>query len=537
MSTFTIETKLAQRDIEAQYLLRRTPSSYLFGQAYGLWLYLSLFLFTLLITHHVSPKDYGVFAAIQTVMNTILYVVAFGLEDAIATYVPRVCAGHGKAAAAQLIRRLLWLRCLVLLASACIIIFSLPTLAILITLIPIKGATDVAIALKNPALQAHTLPIAIYVLGTGITNLLMTVCASRMQMHRVFSVGSTNQLLLLVLSYIALLSGWSIDGVLWIQAIVAVLSAILLASWLFPFLTIPSGIYAQPLKPVLQVGISAWQTNLVSGALLKQVSLILLGIFAVSLAGIGDFNLSFQLADAANALMVTGFASIGGSILAAAFIGNNYERLARSWQTLIKVETLLAVPGLVFCLFNAPNLIYAIYGSQYNAVGPLLAIFLVCNILTRVVGTSIHQSSLYVMGKPKLVALSQWICLLLVIGIGCLAIPQFGPAGALVADGVAKTASGILLLIWVLKDLPRQYLQGLFSFTWRLLLAPTLAALPSIFWHPSNLILLVIWGAIFVVLCLGLLLVIKPLTAMDVEMVAAMKPCIARYLRWFARGL
>ncbi len=93
---------------------------------------------------------------------------------------------------------------------------------------------------------------------------------------------------------------------------------------------------------------SAWQTNLVSGALLKQVSLILLGICAISLTGIGDFNLSFQLADAANALMVTGFASIGGSILAAAFIGNNYERLARSWQTLIKVETLLAVPGLVF---------------------------------------------------------------------------------------------------------------------------------------------------------------------------------------------
>jgi O-antigen/teichoic acid export membrane protein len=535
MSTLTIETKLAQKDTEAQYLLKRTPSSYLFGQAYGLWLYISLFLFTLLLTHNVSPKQYGIFASIQTVINTIIYIVALGLEDAIVTFVPRVSAGHSKAAAAQLIRRLLGLRCIVLLASACIIIFSLPTLAALIAFIPIKGATDVARVLEDPALQAHALPIAIYVLGASIANLLMAVCAARMQMHQVFFIGGAAQLLLLVLGYIALLSGWSIDGVLWMQAIVGVLSAILFASWLAPLLTTPGGLYTQPLKPVLQVGISAWQTNLVSGALLKQVSLILLSIFAISLTSIGYFNLSFQLADAANVLMVAGFAGVGGSALATAFIGNNYERLAHSWQTLIKVETLLAVPGLIFCLFNASNLAHAIYGSQYDPVGPLLAIFLFFNILTRVIGTTIHQSSLYVIGKPKLVALSQWIGLLLAIGVGCITIPLLGPAGALIADGVARMVSGALLLIWVLKKLPKQYSRALLRFTQRFLAAPVLAALPSIFWHPSGRIQLGISGVFFMLLCLGLLLVIKPLTAIDIEMIEGMKPRIAHYLRWFAR--
>ncbi|HWS84738.1 MAG TPA: oligosaccharide flippase family protein [Ktedonobacteraceae bacterium] len=535
MSTLTIETKLAQRDTEAQYLLKRTPSSYLFGQAYGLWLYLSLFLFTLLIIHHVSPKQYGMFATIQTAMNTILYIIALGLEDAIVTFFPRVSAGYGKAAAAQLIRRVLGVRCIVLLASVGIIIFSLPTLATLVTFIPIKGATDVARWLKDPALQAHTLPIAIYVLGTGITNLLMAVCAARMRMYQVFFIGSAGQLLLLTLSYIALLSGWSIDGVLWMQAIVGVLSAIFFASWLAPLLTMPSGIYTQPLKPVLQVGMSAWQTNLVSGALLKQVSLILLTIFAISLTSIGYFNLSFQLADAANTLLVAGLTGVGGSALAAAFIGNNYERLARSWQTLIKVETLLAAPGLVFCLFNASNIAHAIYGSQYDSVGPLLAIFVFFNILTRVIGTTIHQYSLYVIGKSRLVALSQWISLLLVIGVGCVTIPLLGPAGALIADGVARTVTGVLLLTFLLNKLPRQYLRGLLGFTWRLLLAPVLAASPSIFWHPSDHIPLGVSGIVFVLLCLGWLLVIKPLTAMDIEMVEVIKPRIAHYLRWFAR--
>lgn len=536
MSTLTIETKAAQRDTEAQCLLKRTPSSYLFGQAYGLWLYISLFLFTLLITHHVSPKQYGIFASIQTAINTILYVVSLGLEDAIVTFIPSVFAGHGKAAAAQLTRRLLGLRSLVLLASTCIIIFSLPTLAALITVIPIKGATDVAKVLENPTLQAHNLPIVIYVLGAGIANLLMAVSAARMQMHQVFFIGGATQLLLLVLSYIALLNGWSIDGVLWMQAIVGVLSAIFFVCWLAPFLITSGSTYTQPFKPVLQVGISAWQTNLVSGALLKQVSLILLGIFAISLTNIGYFNLSFQLADAANTLMVAGFAGVGGSALAVAFIGDNYERLARSWQTLIKVETLLAAPGLIFCLFNASNLAHAMYGSQYDPVGPLLAVFVLFNLLTRIIGTTIHQSCLYVIGKPKLVALSHWIGLLLVIGVGCITIPLFGPVGALIADGIARLVTGSLLLIGALKKLPQQYPRALLRFTQRFLAAPILAALPSILWHPSSRIQLGMAAICFVLLCLGLLLVIKPLTVIDVEMIEGMKPRIAHYLRWFARG-
>ena len=86
------------------------------------------------------------------------------------------------------------------------------------------------------------------------------------------------------------------------------------------------------MKPIAQLGISAWLTNLVTGALLKQVSIILLGYFAVSITAIGYFNLSFQLGHAASLLLVTGFGGVAGSALAAAFVGKNYDRLARSWQ-------------------------------------------------------------------------------------------------------------------------------------------------------------------------------------------------------------
>ena len=390
------------------------------------------------------------------------------------------------------------------------------------------GATSVSASLQDPILLGHTTPIALYVIGTSIASLLQTVCAAQMRMVRVLIVGSLTQFGLMLFGFVFLYLGWGIDGVLWIHAIVAVLAAGIFLAWLSPLLLAHKTDNKQPLRPVLHVGLSAWLTNLASGALFKQISITLLSIYAIQLAEIGYFNLSFQLADAANLLLVSGFAGVGASALAASFVGNNYERLGRSWQSLIKAETLLAVPGLIFCLFNAQSITIALYGDKFAPAGTLLAIFLIFNIFFRVIGTTIHQASLYVVGKP-------YACLVLIVVIGIYLVPRFGPAGALIADGIAKALTGVFMLGFLLVKLPRKYPLGLLSFTLRFLLALTIAAIPGLFWHPVGLPQLVLSGCAFVALCMGILLVIKPLSGEDLEMIAAMKPGLARYIRWFAQ--
>lgn len=520
-------------ETEAQHLLKRTPGSYLLNQIYGLWFYISWFLLTVIITHEVSTEQYGIFAIALTAYNTILYIVAFGLEDATYTYVPRVFAEHGRAAAALLIRRLLALRLAMLLVCVGIMLIGLPALATLIDLTHIKGTAAIVSGLRNPELQSHIVPIAVYVLGSSVGSLLNALCAALMRMRIVFYIGSATQLAVLTLGFVVLRLGWGINGMLWLLAIGSLLNMAAFAIWLAPFLFTRGAEYSQPMGPLIKLGISAWLTNLVTGALLKQVSIILLGVFAISLVEVGYFNLSFQLADSANLLLVAGFGGVGGSALAAAFVGKNYERLSRSWQTLIKVETLLAAPGLMFCLFNASNIADALYGSKYDPVGPLLAIFVFFNIFVRVLGTTMHQSTLYVVNRARLVVLGEWIGVIVVVIIGIALIPRFGPAGALVADGISRVVTGALLLAFLWRDLPHKYPLG---FTSRFLLALLLAALPSILWHPSDRILLVLSGCLFLVLCFGLLLWIKPLTGEDIEMIKGVNPRIAGYIKWFARG-
>lgn len=519
-------------EVEARHLLRRTPNSYLLNQIYGLWVFISLFLLTVIVTRKVSVVEYGVYAVVMAAFNTIAYIVAFGLEDATTTFVPRVFAEHGRASAAHLIRRLLALRIFILSVSAIIMLFGMPVLANIIGAIPISGAAAMASAIRDPQLIGHIAPIAVYVVGNGISSLFTAVCAALMRMRFVFIAGSIAQFAILALSFMVLQMGWGIDGVLWVLALTSQLTGLAFVVWLAPMLFLRGESYRQPLKPALDLGLSAWLTNLVSGALLKQVSIILLGYFAVSLVEIGYFNLSFQLAHAASLLLVSGFGGVGVAALAAAYVGYNSERLARAWQALIKIETLLAAPGLVFCLFNAQNVAHALYGSSYDPVGPLLAIFLFFNILVRVLGTTIHQSTLYVVGKPRLVVLGQWLGLLAVALTGIIFIPRWGPAGALVADGVSQLLTGALLLAFLWKVLPRKYPLG---FTLRFLLALVLAALPGILWHPESRPLLILSGLIFLILCAVLLTLIRPLTTEDMEMIGTLNPKLVKYLRWFAR--
>ena len=112
-------------------------------------------------------------------------------------------------------------------------------------------------------------------------------------------------------------------------------------------------------------------------------------------------------------------------------------------------------------------------------------------------------------------------------------IPHWGPAGALVADGISQIITGGILLAFLSKDLPEGYPLG---FTLSILLALTLGALPGIVWHPSGHFPLVLAGIVFLALSLVMLLWIKPLRSKDLELVGEVNTSLVKYLGWFGRG-
>ena len=149
------------------------------------------------------------------------------------------------------------------------------------------------------------------------------------------------RLLILVLSFITLQLGWGIDSVLWLQAIFALVNAIVFVLWQFPLLLTRGATYTQPMKPVMRVGISAWLTNVVSlehysSKYLSSYSPILRSRWRRSPTSIFLFSWDTQPASSCFGIWWSCWISACRCIC-----GNDLERLARTWQTLLKVETLL----------------------------------------------------------------------------------------------------------------------------------------------------------------------------------------------------
>ncbi len=200
---------------------------------------------------------------------------------------------------------------------------------------------------------------------------------------------------------------------------------------------------------------------------------------------------------------------------------------------------------MIFCLFYAQTIIEAIYGQKYAQAGSLFAIFLALNLLVRVLGMTVHQSTLYVLSKARFVVIAQWIGLFVVLALGFWLVPLWGAAGALVADGVSRLVTYGLMLVFLWRYLPEKYP---FGYTLRIVLATGGAALVSrlaiagississtFAHHLTGKPLLVISGLLFVALSALLLAVIRPLSRKDLDMIAEVRPGVARYLQWFAQ--
>jgi O-antigen/teichoic acid export membrane protein len=295
-----------------------------------------------------------------------------------------------------------------------------------------------------------------------------------------------------------------------------------------------------PFNPVLRLGWTAWLTNLVSGALLKQAAVALLQYAAVSVAAIGYFNLAFQSSHAAALLLVAGLGGVGMAVMSAAEAGAGRRGLGLAWRTVPKLQILLAVPLLAFTFANASSIAVILYGSRYAPVGPLMQLFLVFNVLQRLAGGGAHQAALYVLGRQRWAFLAQWLGFVATLLIGAALVrggPFAGAPGALIAVGAGQVGAELLQLAFVWRFVGSSYP---LRFAARLCAAVLLPVAVGVLWPadtllavhlslgplgiPPALVNVTASGLVFGALLLVGLFVAKPVEAGDVALLANVNP-------------
>jgi O-antigen/teichoic acid export membrane protein len=514
---------------EGHDLIRRAPSGYLWNQLYSLWLLLSLFVYQLVITRLLTVDEKGVYELILTPANFALYAAALGLESAASVYLPRALVDGGRVEAAAVALRLLAVRVIAVVFVAVTIIWGLPALAHALAATGLPPLSAIASELASPALMAHRSVMALYVVLTGLANLLGALLTALMRTRFVFALGGAAQLTAIGLAYL-LVGPWQ-RGASGALLALTLPATVQIAGYTYALIQ-ALGMHTTRAGPnvfrrMLSFGLTVWLADLANGSLIKLLAVFQLGL-VVSHAGIAYFGIAYEMGHAASFLLVAGLGGVGLAVLAAAYADGRLGPLAVAWRSVAKVQVVLAVPLVAFCVPHADAIVRILYGAPYAAVGSLLALFLVLNGIIRLCGGGASEAALYVLGRQRWVVAGRWGTLALLAAGDALLIPRAGVAGALLAVGLAQVGAELFELALARYWLARAYPM---TFVLKVLAAVAPGLVLTTLWRPTSLGGLIVSGALFALLFLLCLRLVAPLDSEDQALVVHLNGPLRLLLR------
>ena len=548
----TADTSTGGFSESGEQLIRRAPTGYLWNQAGSLWLFLSLLLFEVVIRRSLPPSETNIFDLVATIANLGFYIASFGLASAGTVFLPRALAEGGPSLALSLANRLVAIRFTLSLIVGAALVWGLPELIRLVDNAGWQPGIDLSRSFTIQAMLDHRFVIAAYVVCIGVSTLLSTLLIALVYTRVVFIIGGLGQLVMLGIAYLLvrpLNSG--VDGAIAAQAIPAAFTALIFAFVLRRVLRAkPSSKGYRLLRPTLRLGVAAWLADLPNSSLVQPLAIGQLA--AVAPTQLLYFKSTYQMGDAGARFFTDGLGGISMASMSVAYEGG-LGPLATSWRTVSKLQVLLGVPLVAFCIPHAAAIMRLLFGVNYAQSGPLLAIFLALNGLNQLLGGSTHEWALYVLGRQQWVVLSRWATLGILAVAGALLVPQLAALGALLAVALGRLVAQIFLLVlarvWVRRAYP-----WLFNVKLLLALIPPVAvtvfAQPSAFitsliasidWIPVDYraivgvgALLVVNLVVFTLIFVVCLRIIRPLDAEDAALLNQTPPWLRRALLPFA---
>ncbi len=509
----------------AETLLKRAPSSYLWNQLYMLWVFGANFILSVIITRGLNSEQYGIFAILTSIVSTLLFMFALGLEDAAGVVIPRALARGGRGAAGRLIWRLLGVR---LVVMGCIGILLALGLAYVVPLMERVGVVprdfDRSVA---GYLGLRPVLMAAYLVGSAVMALQAAFFSSALRSRMTLLIGGVSQALAIVLTIVALYAGYGIDGIFFVQAAVSWVSVLAYLVALWPYLRVRTNTAVKDAQDVRKIMFPAWLTNVTNGALGKQLDIMLMSAFAIGYAQIGYYNLAYQLVSIVSVLLISGLGGVGMAAMSATFTAGGPRRLASMWRATVMLQLVLAVPLQIMTFVLAGQVVDVLYGPHYLGAAPLLQLYLVASIVGRVIGGGSNQSSLYVVGRQRSVLATRWAGVVINVILDVVFIQMWGPAGAIAATGFSQVWVGIIEYLMLRGQIPTRFPLG---FALRVLGISTLAGLAVAWWTPVGLLGLCARGAIFAVLFVLGVLIFKLGNSDELAELTALNPRLQRLI-------
>jgi len=477
-----------------------------------------LFAVNIVVARSLGVHEYGVYAFLMSTAQLVLTLGSAGLDTALTRHIPLLDPGSRHSAIRYLLRRLLILRTAIVLMVfvATSIALGLPSA---IPASPFLGCLFLGgfVLFRSVAQMLGWAMIA--QLETRVPTIIVVVVRA-VEILGVLVLASLDLQILLVLGYLTA---------------TGLLQVCLLARLCKPSLR--GAETRVPLRPVVTFGGIYFVNVLVDYFLGRYGDVLFLTKLLPESASAGLYDAGAGIVQAAALAATAGF----GGVTFALFSGfspqggGSIERMRDFYLVLVRVLSTVTIPIFVLLLIDPAPLVQLLFSERFVQAAPVVQVLAGFRIAARLFGGGENAEFLLTLGKVVAVVSFGIGSAVVNIAGDVLLIPHYGAMGAVAATGAANLLVTIGTYVKVRQISGARFQMSSFL---RLLTGSGIAAY-LVFTAHSGLAHFppLAHLALYFILLAIVFLAVKPLLAIDLELLERIRPGISRLLRLYVRAV
>jgi O-antigen/teichoic acid export membrane protein len=436
--------------------------------------------------------------------------VSFGFEGALNVHLPRL--SHNMPKLRYLFRQMLIRRVMVI-----IVFFLLIILLIFL--------------LKNQWLPINIRKIGNYLPLAVVCGLISMISGlithTLITLFRVKYFAGVRVLFLivsLILYFYLLRNGFGIKEILWTTIVTSSIATLLYILLCRDLLTGHAKKF--PLKKIHKFGLTVWTNNLLSYLLGKDLDIIIMSFYGISVIHIGFYQIAFILVTYARMIVTKGMTGVLQSAFSSAYKEGGFESLGKWWMMTMKFQILVVSPGVLFLALFSRQIFESILPKYCDATLLMHTYGSLAFIIT-VLGGGTHITAFYAIGKEKIVLYTRILAGVLNLILDIILIYFFGVLGAIIATGISGIVVCCLELYLIYFHLRTKYPT---VFLLKCFICLSFAGFVASLFPGSGIPDLVLYGFLYFFIYLISAWLIKPLNKEDVIRISTVNSRLSRLL-------
>ena len=463
------------------------------------------FAVSIMVARSLGVENYGVYAAIGSMLDMLMMFSEMGSQPIISTWLPRLQAEQKPGELSYMMRRVLFCRLLLM--------------AVILVLVHLF-AKPFADTIGSAGIAENMLAISAWFIIRSLMDPFIFMVMARLDMRFYSAV----EVFVSVVQF-AGVAAMIFTGTMTVPHLI-VLMMIVHGSQLVGygfrsreiFLTAP---VAMDLRRVARFGALMWLANSLQFFRLKSIDIFMILYYVHDSASVAYYEIAYLLAITGGSVLLAVVQLLVVPIFSEAHARFGMDGLRDAWTFLTKVSAFLSVPIYVFLVIHAENIIRIFYTDAYMGCRPLIVAFSLFTVFGIVLGGKVSVYVTFPLRMEKTYLFIRGANGIANLLLNILLIPRYGAIGAVISTGGTKFLSSLFEYGIARKHIGVRLPAAFFL---QLILISSLAGIGTLLLGCTNVFALVGSGALYAVVVSYLTLRLHRFSEKEMSIVRQMSP-------------